>query len=1082
MSLKKNFCLSIFFLACFYSNAQNKCQHPKNDRPFLDVFATAEKYLATDTLKAALHIQTLDSLCNVHQREYPLYVSMIRLWQSWYQLASNKLPIECKQKADEYLSFALQGMRGNERMMLDSFSLNMANIGKSFRDIDQLPLLKPIDELWRKGTGINFKGKLGDYSITLYAWSTNMKGETTVANNLIQYDELYYKSIDADSDKWDQMGLLVNKAISLDYLYKKWEKDKVSSTGVELYSGYRKWSYKCQTWLYKPLIKKNRPNTPNFSYNERNSYFALCQKLMMGYAEFARRYNKVGSVSFDLNVYVKQALMPEIDSCISWKRELPDYLTRNLAEASLQLAEIYYEIGEYNRGLGTLKSAKRKLDKTPYWKDSLAKAYNFTVPYYLTTAKMYYANGDIRLADLSIKVAKAYYPKPPERGERYNNWWENYILARVYEIDGLLSSKRPNEAIDSMLNYYGIIYNNDSASYPGKKYESLFLHHVSKMLIAREKWQMAMGFSSDALRFLDHSSSFDLTFFHSILAANILANIKSNSLFLKKEALQTLLNYTFDQLNKNLLSLSPDQRIIFYENKLLPFFDLYHSLVFEGILNKHPELREQIAMQSINLKNLLSSNDESLLKNTTGTNYFEIANELLGLKKDIIRMENESLLSRKEDETIDIQKDQIESMYATILNDKDFTVNFYTAADIAQKLSPTDAYAEFIRYNNLLRKDTISYGAFVVSKTNQQFLPVKLFHENQLIRILNDKNASFQLRALKIPGQRSVSIKSKPANNDSTQQKATPITKDKLAAIIFDSLNVHLKNKSRLIFIPDGYLNRISFAALKMNNQFLFQQYSLKQLSAVKMLFEKTKTIDTIKWMVAGGLQYDEENCIATGKFLADDVSWNYLPGTLKEVQLLQEKFTNKVSLLKVVTGNSFTDSSLASFSKYPYIHIASHGFYFDSSEVDSYFSDRYMHSNIKRFPLLRTGIVVSNANCPIEKNLLSKNGYLSGYEIAATDLSSCKLIVLSACESALGDIKSNLGVMGLQRAIKLAGAQKMLITLWKIPDAETVEFMQQFYTFLWGGKTEEESLKATQEIQSKKYDVGKWGAFVLIE
>jgi|GEM_PF-2702624 len=1079
MFLKKHFCLAVFFLVCYHGNAQR--QHPINDRPFLDVFAMAEKYLATDTLKAALYIQTLDSICNANQNEYPLYITVTRLWQSWYQLASTKLPIACKQKANEYIAVALQGLKGNEKMMLDSFSLDIANLGKSFVDINQLPLLKPVDECWRKGTGTTFKGALGDYSITLYAWSINMTGETAIANNLIQYDELYYQQIDGKSDKWDQMGLLVNKAISLDYLYKKWEKNKDSGTGVQLYNAYRKWSYKCRTWLYEPLIKKNTPKSPTFNYNERNSYFALYQKLITGSSEFARLYNKIGNVSLDLNVYVKEMLMPEIDSCLSWKREIPNYLVRNLADASLQLAEIYYDIGEYNRGLLCLKYAKRKLDQTPLWKDSLGMAYNFTFPYYLATAKMFYANGDIKLADLSIDIAKDYYPQPPQKGERYNKWWENYIVARVYEIDGLFSSNRPEQAIDSMLNYYAIIYSNDSADYPAKKYESFFLHNVSKMLIAKQRWQMALDVSNDVLRFLDHSSSFDLSFFHAALADNILANTKRNNEFLKKEALQTLLNFTYGQLNKNLLSLSPDQRVIFYENKLLPFFDLYHSLVFEGFLNNHPELKEQIAMQSINLKNLLSSNDGDLIKNTEGTNYAEVTKDVVEMKRKIVLMENESLLSRKEDEAIDLQKDQIESMYATIMDDYTTTLSFHTAKDIAQQLAPTDVYTEFIRYNNLLRKDTISYGAFVVSKTNQQFLPVKLFHEKQLITVLNDRNASLQLRALKLTGQRGVSIRKTQLKNDSTQQTAT-IAKDKLATLILDSLNVHLKNTSRLIFIPDGYLNRISFAALKMNGQFLFQQYNIKQLSAVKTLFGKNKPVDSTKWLLAGGLQYDQENCTSTGKFLADDVSWNYLPGSLNEVQLLQQKFPNKVHSLKLVTGNGFTDSSLAGFKKYPYIHIASHGFYFDSSEVDTYFNARYQHSNIKRFPLLRTGIVVSNANCPTVKKTLSKNGYLSGYEIASTDLSSCKLIVLSACESALGDIKSNLGVMGLQRAIKLAGAQKMLITLWKIPDAETVEFMQQFYTFLWSGQTEEEALKATQYVQSKKYDVGKWGAFVLIE
>jgi CHAT domain-containing protein len=119
---------------------------------------------------------------------------------------------------------------------------------------------------------------------------------------------------------------------------------------------------------------------------------------------------------------------------------------------------------------------------------------------------------------------------------------------------------------------------------------------------------------------------------------------------------------------------------------------------------------------------------------------------------------------------------------------------------------------------------------------------------------------------------------------------------------------------------------------------------------------------------------------------------------------------------------------------------------------------------------------VIDQANCT------GLDGYLMGYKLAAMDLNRCRLITLSACETALGEIKSNQGVLGIQRALKIAGVRKMLITLWKIPDLETVEFMELFYQRILVGDTEETALQKTQSVMCKKYPVRVWGAFVLIE
>ncbi|HQX97820.1 MAG TPA: CHAT domain-containing protein, partial [Chitinophagaceae bacterium] len=85
-------------------------------------------------------------------------------------------------------------------------------------------------------------------------------------------------------------------------------------------------------------------------------------------------------------------------------------------------------------------------------------------------------------------------------------------------------------------------------------------------------------------------------------------------------------------------------------------------------------------------------------------------------------------------------------------------------------------------------------------------------------------------------------------------------------------------------------------------------------------------------------------------------------------------------------------------------------------------------------------------------------------------------------CETALGDVKGSEGVFGLQRAFKMAGVKKMIVSLWQVPDKETAELMTAFYTYWMKGKTIEESFALAQADMRKKYPPFYWAAFVLVE
>jgi CHAT domain-containing protein len=125
----------------------------------------------------------------------------------------------------------------------------------------------------------------------------------------------------------------------------------------------------------------------------------------------------------------------------------------------------------------------------------------------------------------------------------------------------------------------------------------------------------------------------------------------------------------------------------------------------------------------------------------------------------------------------------------------------------------------------------------------------------------------------------------------------------------------------------------------------------------------------------------------------------------------------------------------------------------------------------------------LSGANNPdTSGSSLETDGYLLGYEIANTDLRNCYLVSLSACETGLGDVRNNLGVDGLSRALKLGGARHLLISLWKVPDQPTSVFMQLFYKELFAGKIPAAALQSTQLTMSKTYKATDWAAFILVE
>jgi CHAT domain-containing protein len=199
------------------------------------------------------------------------------------------------------------------------------------------------------------------------------------------------------------------------------------------------------------------------------------------------------------------------------------------------------------------------------------------------------------------------------------------------------------------------------------------------------------------------------------------------------------------------------------------------------------------------------------------------------------------------------------------------------------------------------------------------------------------------------------------------------------------------------------------------------------------------------------------------------------------------------------MTGDQGSKSNFISLAeKSSILHIATHGFFFpdpmalnqslvDSTESGSITfrggpsraSALYVNS---QNPLMRSGLVFAGANDYWNGDEFSRenNGVLTAMDVLNIDLRKNKLVVMSACESGLGDIVDGEGVYGLQRAFKMAGTDFIIMSLWQVPDKETAEFMTNFYKLLFKRKDISVAFNETQKIMRKKYDPYYWAAFVL--
>lgn len=318
----------------------------------------------------------------------------------------------------------------------------------------------------------------------------------------------------------------------------------------------------------------------------------------------------------------------------------------------------------------------------------------------------------------------------------------------------------------------------------------------------------------------------------------------------------------------------------------------------------------------------------------------------------------------------------------------------------------------------------------------------------------------------------------------------------------FAPLATYLKkqNVNRIYLSADGVYNQININSIENpeTKKFLIDEFDIRLVTNTRELVEVTrlpKTSGQSSMLMgfpkfnldAGELSTTGETSVTRGtnrawrggllRYMRGDEGITVLPGTQVEIEKIATLFGEGTA---VHMETEASERKAKSVNNPRVLHIATHGYFLEDEtaqrEDQSYFSN----------PLLNAGLMLAGAEnflktgAPINEQ--GDDGILTAYEAMNLKLDHTQLVVLSACETALGDVRNGEGVYGLQRALKLAGARSIVMSLWNVDDEATQQLMTAFYEeMLKTGDQHEAFRTAQQKVKETFPSPFYWGAFVMV-
>lgn len=510
------------------------------------------------------------------------------------------------------------------------------------------------------------------------------------------------------------------------------------------------------------------------------------------------------------------------------------------------------------------------------------------------------------------------------------------------------------------------------------------------------------------------------------------------------------------------------------------------------------------------IQNTLVNNNDPVARHT----YETLINTRIELSNTVfsdLKRENpelyETQLRKLEKQKNDLQTNLVKLSKTFAIHESKSKAN---CSDIVKKLLPKTALIEFAR---------IKYANF-----KKMSLGKKHWSQDRYLAFILHAGEENRVEWIDLGPANVIDSKINEFQKEIATAINVPMAKNKYSSIrklhdlLFLPLKVGLRGTKTLFISPDGMLNLVPFEVLQSpDGRFLIEEYGFNYLTAGRdiVAFNETKESGQ-KSIIFGDPDFDMEfendengnNNLPLSKEIEKkqmnrSVSMNSmvfqrLPESKKEAEIIGELLGAKDAI--VYTGIAAKEEMLNSMEPPEILHLATHGFFLEDLEtnISGMFVNKKNNNNAGlsegaitfENPLMRSGFVLAGANASLDSSHHKvANGIVTAEKILNLNLNGTEMVVLSACNTGLGDVKAGEGVYGLRRAFIQAGTRSLIMSMWSVPDKETRELMVAFYSNLKKGQMSRSQAlrKATLEemqIVKKRYgfpNPSLWGAFVFL-
>ena len=544
-----------------------------------------------------------------------------------------------------------------------------------------------------------------------------------------------------------------------------------------------------------------------------------------------------------------------------------------------------------------------------------------------------------------------------------------------------------------------------------------------------------------------------------------------------------VINQNLKRLNDTYLFLSDNQRLEYAKT----FREVNNSLYSFAAKYDNRDTKRLAAYLLLNTKSLAldySVSTRQLIKNINDEALTALHDEINTLNENISQAELMKAEDLKEkDWELTAMRDQQEDLTRQLLKNEILRQKLYktpvTWEETQSKLKPKEAILDFVRFYE--ESDSMWMYYAMLTRKNMS--------APQFIRITDQKAITSLLQADNKDGQPSYIL-----SNDNLKT---------LYQKIWQPLTPYLKGIKTIHLSPSGLLHRVDFDVLQdENDKYLAEQFEFHYYKTMRDFTGKKKTnflskrFKRIQYSDAvffGDINYNssfekespDTSDVEIASNLRDDIE--PIPATEKEIRQAGKINEKNGGQSIYITGNDATEDTVKYYSP-DIMHFATHGKYL--SPLDSLGKRAALQNRltITSNPLQRSMLLLSGGGDTwISKEFVSradKDGILTAYEVTHLDLSNTEIVVLSACNTGLGDIHDTEGVLGLQSAFKLAGVEHVVVSLWKVNDTATKELMVAFYKNLLNKKQDTPTAlrNAKTEMRREGAKPINWAGFILIE